>query len=92
MYLPTQITVTNKDIDKELLEGKKVISLGIQGSPDDTFTINSDGTNIKLGKTGIYELDLTNGLGLITNLKFSVIKSTVLVDILYLVDQEGANL
>ena len=92
MYLPIQISATTADRGKELLEGKKVISLGIQGFPGDTFTINSDGTDIKLGKTGIYELDLTNGLGLITSLKFSVINNNVLIDILYLVDQEGANL
>jgi hypothetical protein len=47
----------------------RVTQLGIQASPGTIFTLNN-GTDIQIGKTGIYELDL-EGLTYLTNLVFT---------------------
>lgn len=91
MYLPRQAIVeTTGEI---LTNNEKVVALGIQGKPGTTFKING-GNNIVIGKTGIYELDLTNGLGLITSLDIIELPTPIqpmLVDILYVANEIGGS-
>ena len=53
--------------NKNILEGKLVIKIGIQGPAGTKFTLNN-GSNIEIGAYGIYELDIT-GLGYITDMR-----------------------
>ena len=82
----------NERLNENILEvsGKKyfpVIKLGIQAPPGIRFTINGGG-KIEIGAYGIYELDLSGGLGKITDITFSDEKllgesEKILVDIVY---------
>ena len=65
-----------------------VVKLGIQGPEGTTFQIN-DGSDIKIGKYLIYELDLTGLGGQIYSLKFKEgqFLDSIIVDIVY----EGGN-
>lgn len=91
-----QITIEdfNSDKDKNILENYSGITrLGIQGVPGLEFKIN-DGGPIVMGQYGIYELDLSNGLGVITSLRFTeypkdATQKTIYIDIVYLSKQEG---
>lgn len=59
-----------------------VIKIGIQAPEDTMFQLNN-GSDIKMGKYGIYELDL-EGLGYIESLVFKgEIKDDIIVDIVY---------
>lgn len=67
------------DLDREVLvsgdifdkTGKSSIThLGIQASPGTTFFLNRSNNPIQIGKTGIYEIDLS-GYGFITSIIFS---------------------
>ena len=55
------------------ISGKAICKLGIQAEPGTKFTINSEnddnGGQIEIGKYGIYELDLSGGLGTILSIK-----------------------
>lgn len=77
-------------------DGIVAVSLGIQAPANTIFQIN-DGDNIYIGATGIYELNLQQGLGTITSLTVLNAKkmdeegvvaeededNTILIDILY---------
>lgn len=55
----------------ELLRNKGMIThLGLQASPETTFFLNKGTNPIQVGKTGIFEIDVTN-YGLITSISFS---------------------
>ena len=59
-----------------------VIKIGIQAPEDTAFQLNN-GSDIKMGKYGVYELDL-EGLGYIESLVFKgEIKDDIIVDIVY---------
>lgn len=64
------------------------VSLGIQAPPNTVFKIN-DGDNIYIGATGIYELNLQQGLGTISSLvvlnadEVEDTSGNILIDILY---------
>lgn len=88
MYLPKQMQITTQEKGEILKNNEKVVALGIQGPPETIFQING-GSDIKIGKTGIYELDLTNGLGLITSINFTEVPGNILVDILYITNELG---
>lgn len=75
-----------------------VIKLGIQGRPNTIFNLNG-GTNIYIGDTGIYEIDL-EGLGTIQTIQFDPdslqqysglenVNSRLLIDIVY--EGSGGN-
>ena len=55
--------------NENIIPGKHVYKLGIQGAPGTVFQINN-GTDITIGKYGIYELDLSMVGGVITTLVF----------------------
>ena len=65
-----------------------VIQLGIQGPPGLKFTIGGGG-EIEVGTTGIYEINLSQGLGQIRDLRFmngvEILGDSqyILVDIIY---------
>lgn len=50
-----------------------VAKLGICGAPGTKFRING-GSEIEIGAYGIYELDLSNGLGVIASLEFTFVE------------------
>lgn len=91
-----QIIIEDFDSDnnRNVLENYSgVTRLGIQGAPGIEFSINEGGT-IVMGQYGIYELDLSNGLGVITNLQFTrypenAVQKKIYIDIVYLSKQEG---
>lgn len=66
--------------------GIVAVSLGIQAPPNTVFKIN-DGDNIYIGATGIYELNLQQGLGTISQLiilnAVEDASGDILIDILY---------
>ena len=74
----------------------KVTQIGIQGHPQTSFYFNGDSEHlIRIGSTGIFELDLSRCNGSIVSLQFKdVIKDGVedgypVIIIDYLNDQEG---
>ena len=85
-----QYTYNSEDTDwHSILQGESVIALGMQGPAGTKFYLNGNANDvITLGATGIYELDLRNGLGTITALNIQAEQSAkVMIDILY----ESAN-
>ena len=79
MYLPKQLIIEGiKNANGELVKPipnitEKIVALGIQGKPGTKFYLNGHSTGngiLSIGKTGIYEIDLTNGFGLITSVDF----------------------
>ena len=85
----------NENIFKDILKEQKIIvQLGIQAPPKTKFVINnfvdSYVTDIEIGTTGIFELDLRGANTGITNLVFRYIEEgsneepwTIQVDYLY---------
>ena len=74
-----------------------VVALGIQAPPNTQFSINDDDTSsIYIGATGIYELNLQQGLGTITYLKITNTSNeenaSILVDVLYESSTTGGEL
>lgn len=90
MLLPKQEILTYQENNK-VITGKNIVAIGIQGPRGTRFCINEselqDDNAIVLGKTGIYELDLTNGFGLITSIIIEIKNlqpaEQVIVDYLY---------
>lgn len=76
--------------DGELFRSKGAIThLGIQAAPGTTFFLNNGLNPIQVGKTGIYEINIS-GYGYITSLSFSeeTLASVnedngIIIDILY---------
>ena len=74
----------------KMFRGKNAIThLGIQASPGTTFFLNQEINPIQIGKTGIFELDVS-GYGYITHLAFAETSlalvnedNGIIVDILY---------
>ena len=63
--------------------GIKVFQLGIQALPGTSFKINNSNTDIIIGSTGIYELDL-KGITFIEALQCTgYVGKTIIVDYLY---------
>lgn len=64
--------------------GGEVTQLGIQAPPETTFYLNGFENPLRVGCTGIYELDL-EGLTTLTELKFSKesLVQTIIVDVVY---------
>ena len=60
-----------------------VFKLGIQGPADTVFYLNGSEHPIKIGKYGIYELDLTNLGGFIGSLIFEESSDSIIIDIVY---------
>ena len=108
MYLPGQLIIewTKNEQEESVPPAvtnitEKIIALGIQGKPGTQFYINgySEGNGIlSIGKTGIYEIDLTNGFGLITSVDF--VEATlpqensgekIIVDYLYIRNEMEAS-
>lgn len=95
LYMPKQLTITNNNIRD--LGG--AVRIGIQANPDKHFVLNvetTEGQNygnrkIAIGKTGLYYLDLTGGLGLITNIKFIDLENDESAIIDYLVADTGVQ-
>ena len=76
-----QLQPSQDAVDKELIENGWIITkLGIQGPTDTKFQINGGGP-ILIGQYGIYELDLSNGLGVITSLKLENNGGRVYIDL-----------
>lgn len=72
---------------KSLLDGERVIMLGIQAAPGTLFKING-GTDIQMGYFGIYELDLNRIGGIVYSIEIKQAarypkNSKVIIDILY---------
>lgn len=72
---------------KSLLDGERVVMLGIQAAPGTPFRLNK-GTDIQMGYFGIYELDLNRIGGVIQSIEIKQAaqypkNSKVIVDILY---------
>ena len=72
---------------KSLLDGERVVMLGIQAAPGTPFKLNG-GTDIQMGYFGIYELDLNRIGGVIQSIEIKQAaqypkNSKVIVDILY---------
>lgn len=72
---------------KSLLDGERVIMLGIQAAPGTPFRING-GTDIQMGYFGIYELDLNRIGGIVYSIEIKQAarypkNSKVIIDILY---------
>ena len=72
---------------KSLLDGERVVMLGIQAAPGTPFRLNK-GTDIQMGYFGIYELDLNRIGGIIQSIEIKQAaqypkNSKVIVDILY---------
>lgn len=73
-----------------------IIKLGIQSLPGTKFRLNANQDYIMVGGTGLYELDMTQGSGIITSMNFDEISLTnidenndayLLIDMLY--EEEG---
>lgn len=62
-----QIMVTQANKDQNLLLNINALAIGIQGPVGTEFSINNKTNIIKIGETGIYELDV-KGYGYITSL------------------------
>lgn len=69
-----------------------IIKLGIQSLPGTKFRLNANQDYIMVGGTGLYELDMTQGSGIITSMNFDEISLTnidenndayLLIDMLY---------
>lgn len=93
MILPKQFIITEEtqgDSGHNYIDnGTYAVALGIQGPPGLRFWINEDKANddnsIELGRTGIYELDLSESGGHIISLKIdfnTLNKSKVIIDLL----------
>lgn len=82
-----QFVYPRDNFEGNILEQYPEVShIGIQGAPGLSFELN--GGVIKIGKTGIYELDL-EGVGIINSLKFSPSsQDKIIVDIVY---ERGRN-
>ena len=74
-----------------------IIKLGIQSLPGTKFRLNANQDYIMVGGTGLYELDMTQGSGVITSMNFDEISlinidenndAYLLIDILY--EEEGS--
>lgn len=74
-----------------------IIKLGIQSLPGTKFRLNANQDYIMVGGTGLYELDMTQGSGIITSMNFDEISLTnidenndayLLIDMLY--EEEGS--
>lgn len=74
-----------------------IIKLGIQSLPGTKFRLNSNLDYIMVGSSGLYELDMTTGSGVITSLAFDDLSLTnidenqdayLLIDMMY--EEEGS--
>ena len=75
--------------DIPLENRRPVVALGIQGPAGTVFSINN-GDDIQIGQYGIYELDLSGGLGLIQTIKIvEPPTDTVIVDTIYDITEGG---
>lgn len=63
------VQLTNGEIFNQTSKGS-ITHLGLQASPGTTFFLNRCDNPIQIGKTGIYEIDVT-GYGYITSIMFS---------------------
>lgn len=87
-YEPSKTTPTKNQLESGSIFEKymPVVRLGIQSSPNTNttvFRLNGSANDIKLGYTGIYELDL-EGLSQISSLKVIPGEGeTVLIDMVY---------
>lgn len=70
-------TETDPSIN-QIVEYGSVVQLGIQGAPGTKFVLNEGGA-ITLGTYGIYELDLTGGIGKVISISFP--KQTLVEDV-----------
>ena len=75
-------TIDNKNVIQDC---RPVYKLGIQFNPQDNVTFSLNGSSsMRIGRYGIYELDLTGLGGWITSLTFSGKNtSPIIVDIIY---------
>ena len=74
-----------------------IIKLGIQSLPGTEFRLNANQDYIMIGGVGLYELDMTQGTGVVTSINFDEMSLTnidenqdayLLIDILY--ETEGS--
>lgn len=74
-----------------------IIKLGIQSLPGTKFRLNANQNYIMIGGVGLYELDMTQGSGVVTSINFDEMSLTnidenqdayLLIDILY--EKEGS--
>ena len=106
MFLPKQQIITKGTTETyiQVGQGKRIIALGIQGPQETKFWINENPNSIKdnterdkvairIGNTGIYELDLSNGFGLITQVFVQPQQEDdIIVDYLYEIENnEGVT-
>ena len=99
MYLPGQLVLPTATSENEIIgiTDKTLVALGIQGKPGTEFWINESQNQdnsfnvpaITIGKTGIYELDLTNGFGLISSVHVKTNNQPIIIDYLYIDENKG---
>ena len=74
-----------------------IVKIGIQSLPGTKFRLNANQDYIMLGGIGLYELDMTQGTGVITSINFDEMSLTnidenqdayLLIDMLY--EKEGS--